>query len=182
MLAVDSYDGIPIADFDNAKSYRWVIASASDGILGFDPAKIAIDSSGFVNALNGGRFSVVQSGNNIDLVYAVPEPSVLALLAAGLLGLLVWRVGPFCRKGPMRQGLPSKWTFLGGSARLGPSRQEGPTGPTRSACPTAKWGVRIVLAVLLAVVARLPVRGQALQTLLSFSGSTGISWGAPMGP
>ena len=43
-------------------------------------------TDGFANDLAGGSFSVVQSGNSLNLVFSpVPEPSVLVLgLAAGL--------------------------------------------------------------------------------------------------
>jgi hypothetical protein len=55
----------------------------------------ALSTSGFVlpAAPSGVHYSLAVVGSNLDLVVAVPEPGTLALLAAGLMGLLglAWR-------------------------------------------------------------------------------------------
>jgi len=52
-----------------------------------------VDSGGFLNALDGGRFSVAQSGNHLLLNFtsAVPQPASAGLLGAGLLALWLAR-------------------------------------------------------------------------------------------
>ena len=79
-------------DFDPAASYAWPIAE-TNGASGFDPAVFAVDTSGFSNNLDGGQFNVAEAGNTVELLFtplATPEPSALALLAAGACGLLAW--------------------------------------------------------------------------------------------
>jgi hypothetical protein len=88
VLELQSYAGLATRDFDYTQDYEWPIASATDGIIGFDPAEITLDSSGFINPLNGGHFSVVQSGNSIDLAFTAPEPASFAILIAGCLCLV----------------------------------------------------------------------------------------------
>jgi hypothetical protein len=79
----------PAQHFDDTQNYSWQIASASGGIVGFNPADFQIDTSGFANDLGGGQFAVAQNGNGVylDFVSSVPEPGTLALLLAGSLGL-----------------------------------------------------------------------------------------------
>jgi len=73
------------ANFNSALPFDWDFVTATGGILGFDPAKFELNTSGFLNPLNGGTFSVVQSGNSLSLHFApVPEPGSLLLLIAGL--------------------------------------------------------------------------------------------------
>ena len=84
---------MPIGAFDPSQDYAWPILSASGGIVGFNPAEIAIDASGFANSLNGGYFSVAQSGNSLELVYTVPEPASIALLAAAAIALVGYGLG-----------------------------------------------------------------------------------------
>lgn len=65
--------------------------TTTTGITGFAANKFAFETSGFDNALNG-SFSLVQNGNNLDLVYtAVPEPSIAALAFVAAGGLLFAR-------------------------------------------------------------------------------------------
>lgn len=80
---------ITLADFNSHHDYSWLIASASGGISGYAPGLFSVDSSGFLNPLDGGHFSVAQSGNNLMLNFtaAVPEPTSAAMLGLGVLVL-----------------------------------------------------------------------------------------------
>lgn len=78
-----------LSDFDPSKSYRFVLATTG-GISGFAAGEFAVNTAGFGNALNGGRFSVVEDGNNLDLMFTpAPEPATWALLMLGGASLLV---------------------------------------------------------------------------------------------
>jgi len=57
---------------------KWLIATASGGIVGYDPAAFAIDTTGVVNAVNGGTFSLSQSGNDLFLEFHCPARVVTA--------------------------------------------------------------------------------------------------------
>jgi len=96
-------------NFNSGQNYTWTIASAASGITGFTGSnQFSINTAanngaaGFANALNGGSFSIAQSGNDLNLVFtaavvppgpaAVPEPgtwAAAALLAGG--AYLRWR-------------------------------------------------------------------------------------------
>jgi autotransporter-associated beta strand protein len=74
-------------NFNPYSAYSWTLVSAG-GIVGFNPGYFAIDTSNFQNPIDGGLFSVAQSGNDLVLDFTpVPEPSTWALMAAGLLAL-----------------------------------------------------------------------------------------------
>lgn len=69
--------------FDAASDYAWTIATADGGITGFDATDFLLDTSAFMNSING-TFAISQIGNRIDLTYTatisvpsgtVPEPS-----------------------------------------------------------------------------------------------------------
>ena len=118
-LAVVSDNGtLPglAADFDPTQNDSWLIADASGGILGFDPAAFQINTSGFSNSLGGGHFAVAQSGNSVylDFVSAVPEPGTFALLGAGAIGLAAyaWR-----RRGHAAGAVAVSRCFSGGADR-----------------------------------------------------------------
>ena len=68
------------ANFNNNSNYTWVIASFTQTLLGFDAAKIVVDSSSFSNDLAGGTFSVTTNANFVNLVF-VPNhaPSAFPL-------------------------------------------------------------------------------------------------------
>lgn len=87
-LGMDDLEGL-LGGFVSVSDYEWVIASASDGISGFDPAAFQLDATGFVNLFNG-YFAITNSGDDILLTYTpIPEPAVLlwvsVLVLAGLL-------------------------------------------------------------------------------------------------
>lgn len=83
-----------VSDFDPNANYSFTFAQTSDGIVGFDAEAFAYDFGGFTNSFTG-MWSVVQDGNNLDLVYTgtpVPEPSTYAMIAGlAVLGLAAWR-------------------------------------------------------------------------------------------
>ena len=70
----------------------WIILTASGGISGFDDREWLVDTNSF-SALGSmaGRFTISQSGNNLNLNYVVPEPSTYALLLLAGAGWLLWR-------------------------------------------------------------------------------------------
>jgi hypothetical protein len=83
-------------NFNNAQNYTWTILTASGGINAFATDYFNINvgptngTGGFANGLNGGTFSLAQSGNDLKLVFTaapvVPEPgtwAAAALLAGG---------------------------------------------------------------------------------------------------
>lgn len=84
---------ITLGDFNAGHNYSWLIANASGGITGYAPGLFSVDSSAFLNPLNGGSFSVAEVGNGLMLNFtsAVPEPSSAALMGAGALLLALAR-------------------------------------------------------------------------------------------
>ncbi|MEQ9410339.1 MAG: autotransporter-associated beta strand repeat-containing protein [Fuerstiella sp.] len=78
--------GGPIANFDPTQNYSWSLLTAAGGILGFDPSRFLVSTTGFQNSF-AGTFSLSQNGNSLQLHYgtaAVPEPSSLMLFAIGV--------------------------------------------------------------------------------------------------
>jgi len=73
------------ATFNAGQSYSWKIASAAGGITGFAADKFLIatgatnGTGGFANGLNGGSFSIAQSGNDLNLVFTSATPSVITI-------------------------------------------------------------------------------------------------------
>ncbi|MBU3664260.1 MAG: choice-of-anchor D domain-containing protein [Chthoniobacterales bacterium] len=92
-------------NFNPAQNYAWTIATASGGISGYSgTSQFLINTNaingtaGFANLLDGGSFSIVKSGNNLNLVFtsataAVPEPGTwaAAALMVGAAGYVRWR-------------------------------------------------------------------------------------------
>jgi autotransporter-associated beta strand protein len=68
-------------NFSTGLNYTWRIATATGGITGFSSDKFLINvaenngAAGFSNDLGGGTFSIVQSGNDLNLVYTSANPS-----------------------------------------------------------------------------------------------------------
>ena len=93
-------------NFDPSQSYTWTILTAAGGISGYTGTSqfnintgSANGAAGFSNLLNDGTFSVVQSGNNLNLVFTsaggqpIPEPGTwaAAALLVGGAALMRWR-------------------------------------------------------------------------------------------
>lgn len=73
-----------VSDFNSSNGYAWLVAH-TDGISGFDPANITLNTGSFANTLGTGAFHVFASGNDIYVNFSpVPEPSTYALLGIGL--------------------------------------------------------------------------------------------------
>ena len=68
-------------NFNIGANYSWTIASAAGGITGFAAEKFIVNvaaangAKGFTNDLGGGTFSVVQNGNDLNLVFRSANPS-----------------------------------------------------------------------------------------------------------
>jgi fibronectin-binding autotransporter adhesin len=73
------------ATFNAGQSYSWKIATATGGITGFAANKFLIatgatnGTGGFANGLNGGSFSIAQSGNDLNLVFTSAAPAVITI-------------------------------------------------------------------------------------------------------
>ena len=78
-----------VPDFTEVDT-SWIILTASGGISGFDDREWLVDTNSF-SALGSiaGRFTISQSGNNLNLNYVVPEPSTYALLLLAGAGWLL---------------------------------------------------------------------------------------------
>lgn len=74
--------------FSEFQNYSWTILSVTTEIT-WSLNQIVLDLRGFANDYAGvGTFALAQTGNNLNLIYTIPEPStaVLLALAMGLLG------------------------------------------------------------------------------------------------
>ena len=73
------------ANFNAGQSSSWRIATAAGGITGFAANKFLISTGatngtgGFANSLNGGTFSITQSGNDLNLVFTSAAPAVITI-------------------------------------------------------------------------------------------------------
>jgi hypothetical protein len=81
-----------LASWDNSQSYTFVLATASEGIIGFDEDLFLLDTTSFEDEHTlSGQFGIQKNGNSLELKYeAVPEPSTWTLLGLGL-AALGWR-------------------------------------------------------------------------------------------
>lgn len=92
IISGDADSSFAAANFNSSLSYQWLFMHTTAGITGFDPAKLTLNASDFVNPTGGGSFSLSQSGNDLYLNFssnAVPEPTGLltGLLCLGLAGM-----------------------------------------------------------------------------------------------
>ncbi len=86
-LTAENADGA-LGDFHSGTAYTWTLATYSGGITGFAAEKFTLDLTGFANSLDGGSFTVGQSGNQLVLAFTpVPEPVALLGVAALALAL-----------------------------------------------------------------------------------------------
>lgn len=82
----------PLAGFDAQRSWRWRIVDTDTGITGFDPARVALDTQGFLSPLAGGTLRLAVQDGDLFLQFnplPVPEPQTWALLLGGL-GMVGW--------------------------------------------------------------------------------------------
>jgi hypothetical protein len=81
-------DTAPVYDFNTAENYTWTLVQSTNPIVGFNPAAFNVDLANFSNSAIG-NFSVGTQGNNLVLnfVTTIPEPSILAVAALGLVGM-----------------------------------------------------------------------------------------------
>jgi hypothetical protein len=91
--------GLPGAasNFDPTQAYVWTIVQTTGGIA-FPPGQTELTvfellTSGFVNPLSGGSFSVgtANNGKDLTLIYTVPEPEKWMFLVMGICGYLYGR-------------------------------------------------------------------------------------------
>jgi hypothetical protein len=76
-----------LSDFDPSQDYAWTFAKTTSGITGFNPGNFTVLTSHFGNSFTN-HFSVAQVGNELQLLYSVPEPSTIVSGAIGLALLL----------------------------------------------------------------------------------------------
>lgn len=77
--------------FDSSQDYSFTLVDAA-AITGFDPGAFTLNSSDFSPDLDGGSFSLVQDGGDLNLVFtAVPEPGTVVLLGLGGLAIATRR-------------------------------------------------------------------------------------------
>ena len=77
----------PLSDFDPSQDYAWTFAKASGVITNFAPENFTVLTGNFGNTFDH-YFSVIQVGNELQLLYSVPEPSTIVWGAIGLALLL----------------------------------------------------------------------------------------------
>jgi autotransporter-associated beta strand protein len=78
-----------LAGWNPHQTQSWIIATASAGIIGFDPGSLRVVTDSFLDegTRGGGVFAVALMGNSLALTYtAVPEPAVLSLVLASVAG------------------------------------------------------------------------------------------------
>lgn len=103
VLRITSLDALNaagmLAGFDPDSNYSWIIATASGGITGFAPDAFELDTTDFLNSLNGSfSLDLGLGGHELLLQYtAIPEPSTYGLFIMG--GALFWLLN-FGRKNP----------------------------------------------------------------------------------
>jgi len=76
-----------LAGFDHRQAYRWQIVDTTGGVIGFDAAKLGLDTGGFLNTLGGGKLQLALSDGDVfvDFVPApIPEPHEWMLMLVGL--------------------------------------------------------------------------------------------------
>jgi hypothetical protein len=85
--SVQGDSSAPASDFDPTKAFQFDIIQSTNTITSFNPADFSLNTSGFLNSLDGGSFSVAQQGNDIVLDFnpgvSAPEPSTWLLLLLG---------------------------------------------------------------------------------------------------
>jgi autotransporter-associated beta strand protein len=68
------------AHFNSASNYTWRILTATNGISGFSPDALSLNTGSFSNTF-AGTFSIAQNSNDLDLVYTAPPSITVSGLA-----------------------------------------------------------------------------------------------------
>lgn len=87
-LTLDGDAGL-LFGFSEFQNYSWTILTVTTEIATWSLNQIVLDLRGFANDYEG-TFTLAQAGNNLNLIYMVPEPSTAVLLALAM-GLLCFR-------------------------------------------------------------------------------------------
>ncbi len=101
-----------LSSWDPNVNHTWAgFVQTTGGITGFAIDKFTIDTSNFLNPING-DFTLALNGNNLDLVYtAVPEPGTMALFSLVAIPAVLRR-------------LRSQRQFSQGGANLGHAKKQ----------------------------------------------------------
>ena len=81
-----------LSSWDPDINHTWAgFVTTTSGITGYNVGKFAFNIDGFDNPLNG-SFSIVQAGNNLNLVYTtIPEPGTCILFGLGS-AFMLWNL------------------------------------------------------------------------------------------
>lgn len=72
------------ANFDPATAYSWTLVTTTTDITGFSLSDVLLNVGAFENDYAGSfSLGLTNGGNDLSVIYTVPEPSTLALLAIG---------------------------------------------------------------------------------------------------
>lgn len=74
-----------LAGFDPTRAWQWQIVDTTGGIVGFDPARVALDTQGFLSPLGGGTLQLAVQDGDLYVKFApVPLPSAWWLMAGAV--------------------------------------------------------------------------------------------------
>jgi fibronectin-binding autotransporter adhesin len=87
-ISLSSLDTLA-SNFNPTHDYLWPILHASDGVVGFDPSELSLDTSAFKNPLASGHFYLEPTPTDLVVHFSpVPEPAALSLLVVSTITAL----------------------------------------------------------------------------------------------